>query len=456
MYGWAVLLLLVACNSRTAEPEIVTEPAGMILTWQQDPTTTMTIDWHTVYGDEADPTLHYKHEDSDQWHQITAGQLEYPFSDRTIHRAEITGLRPGQTYQFRTGEFTRVYTFQTMPDNTIDAPVRFATGGDVRHNQEWMERTNRAVMEYEPDFIAWGGDLAYADGREDRVYRWYEFFDAVMNTLITDDGRVIPIIAAIGNHEGPGYTHRMPDDYEETDEWRARKYPYFFQLFAMPGQPGYNVLDFADYMSFILLDSKHANDPGGVQADWLDRVLEERTEIAHIFPLYHVPGIASVKGLNYRIEQIEVREYFFPRFEEHGIRVAFENHDHAYKRTPPMRNMEVVDEGEGVVYIGDGAWGVSTRDHVYHVPPEHIDEYDFDRESRDVQYFEPYDLYIVRERSVPSDYPYETTLDDIPYLEMFAAERHGIIGEIAGNQARFTVVSEHGEILDEYQYSLED
>ena len=64
--------------------------------------------------------------------------------------------------------------FRTMPE-TADRPIRFAAGGDVRHQVNWMDQTNRRAMAYEPDFVLWGGDLAYADGREDRAYRWYEF-----------------------------------------------------------------------------------------------------------------------------------------------------------------------------------------------------------------------------------------------------------------------------------------
>jgi len=451
-----LFFFVVQCTAIPAEPVEITEPAGIILTWQQDPTTTMTIDWHTIPDDAAEPVLRYKQIGTEQWEEVEASQHAFPYSDRTIHRVELTGLHPGSSYRFRMGEFNRKYKFNTMPTHIDDQPVRFAAGGDVRHSQEMMERTNRAVMDYDPDFIAWGGDLAYCNGEEENVYRWYEFLDAMMNTLITEEGRVVPVIVSIGNHEGTGYTHRMPEEYEETDEWRARKYPYFFSLFAFPGQPGYNVLDFGNYMSFVILDSKHANEPGGVQADWLDQVLAERGDVTHIFPLYHVPGYASVKGLNYREEQIEVREYFYPRFEEHGIRVAFENHDHAYKRTPPMRGMEVVDEGEGVVYIGDGAWGVSTRDHVYHVDPEHIDEYGFDRDSRDVQFSQEFNTYMVRARAVPEEYPYSSSLDDIPYLEAFAAVRHGIITEVQGNAARFTVVSEDGDIIDDYIYNSGD
>ena len=41
------------------------------------------------------------------------------------------------------------------------------------------------------------------------------------------------------------------------------------------------------------------------------------------------------------------------------MKVAFENHDHAYKRTHPIRNGKI--DPTGIVYLGDGAWGVNLR-----------------------------------------------------------------------------------------------
>jgi hypothetical protein len=38
---------------------------------------------------------------------------------------------------------------------------------------------------------------------------------------------------------------------------------------------------------------------------------------------------------------------------------AFENHNHAFKRTHPIKASQV--DPTGVVYIGDGSWGVNPR-----------------------------------------------------------------------------------------------
>jgi hypothetical protein len=55
----------------------------------------------------------------------------------------------------------------------------------------------------------------------------------------------------------------------------------------------------------------------------------------------------------------KIREHWVPLFERFGLDVAFEHHDHAYKRTYPIRAGKV--DPEGVLYVGDGPWGAMPR-----------------------------------------------------------------------------------------------
>jgi hypothetical protein len=55
----------------------------------------------------------------------------------------------------------------------------------------------------------------------------------------------------------------------------------------------------------------------------------------------------------------KIREHWCPLFEKCGVKIAFEHHDHTFKRTLPIRDGKM--DPKGVTYLGDGAWGVSTR-----------------------------------------------------------------------------------------------
>lgn len=74
--------------------------------------------------------------------------------------------------------------------------------------------------------------------------------------------------------------------------------------------------------------------------------------------LYHVPAYPSVRYFRRPISSA-LRRHWIPLFDQYGLHVAFENHEHAYKRTFPLTDGSV--NPKGVVYIGDGAWGVKAR-----------------------------------------------------------------------------------------------
>jgi acid phosphatase type 7 len=399
---------LVSCTD-TSNQEY--QPVGLYLTWQDDPTTTMTIDWHIKAGEVDNvpsPVLFYKEVGSDSWREVQGSSHDFPYSDRTIYRVELTELDPETYYRFRMSGFEREFQFRTMPED-VNRPIRFAAGGDVRHVSAMMERTGAVVAEYAPDFIVFGGDLAYAAADPRNVYRWYEWFEVTRDTFVAPDGRIIPVIVGIGNHEVFAsrrlWGERLPEDHAET-EWSLRDgdAPFFEALFAFPRERTYDVLDFGDYLALLLLDTNHVARIAGEQAAWLAARLAERQDVTHVFPVYHVPAYPSVRSYRGATSQ-QVREHWVPLFERYGVRVAFENHDHAYKRTHPLRGGELAPDG--IVYLGDGAWGVSTRT----IGRDH----------------EPGEGW---------------------YLARAESYRHAIIVTLDGGRIEAEVVDEHGRVFD--------
>ncbi len=384
------------------------EPVALYLTWKNDPTTSMVIDWHILPDETTDSLLYYRKDTDTKWLRTVATKLEFPFSDRSIYRKEITGLSPDTRYAFKVGSFDRIYYFETMPSNIDKKPLMFAVGGDTydrghEARQIWMERMNKIVMQYKPKFIFWGGDLAYADGKPDQVWRWYGWFDAIKKTLIDDEGNVIPIIATIGNHESNKSIGSVDKKYWNKDSTRIALAPFFYQLLAFPGQPGYRVLDFGDYLSILSLDSDHSNPIIGEQTRWLKKTLRKRKNRPHVFPAYHVPAYPSVKPFDQKIS-VNVRENWTPLFDKFHVPMAFEFHDHVYKRTPLIKNNKV--DPYGTMYIGDGGWGTQLK--------------------------------------APK------SADTLWYIDKIVRERNAVLVSLYKTERHIRAVNEFGQIIDEY------
>jgi len=164
-------------------------------------------------------------------------------------------------------------------------------------------------------------------------------------------------------------------------------------------------MDFGAYLSIVLPDTDHTGPIDGAQTEWLDRTLAQRRHVPHVFPSDHVPTFPSVRSPEGETHR-RVREHWVPLFEEHGLRLVFENHDHAYKRTFPIR--EGRGDPRGVVYAGDGAWGVSTRE--------------IGRSHREAAW----------------------------YLDEGHADRHFILVTLQGTAQHLLVVNEEGQVIDEY------
>jgi len=376
------------------------EPLAIILTWTEDPTTTISIDWHSM--DKKAKDMFYREKGAIDWKRKKSKTHPFPFSDRIIHRVGLKGLQAETSYEIRIGENGKVYFFNTMPAEIASDPIRIAIGGDTMHEIEMLERTNREVLNHDPHFVIMGGDLAYENGDSAAIERVYSWLDGYKNTLITEEGRIIPIVVGIGNHEVAG-GYYSPESFDGKASGRVKNAPYFYSLFAFPGQPGYNVLDFGTYLSLFILDSGHTNTIAGNQTDWLSAELEKRDQFLNVVPIYHVGAYPSVRDYD-NLLAAGIRKYWLPIFEQHDIKIAFENHDHAYKRSFPLRQ-DKVDES-GIVFFGDGAWGVNVRE-VHNV-------------------------------------------DDTWYLKKALSQRHFILLTLEGKEKQVTVINDTGEIIDTY------
>jgi hypothetical protein len=320
-------------------------PSTLFLTWQRDPTTTMTVQWIGTQGETADTKIYYATTREALWHAQATVARPYPKTDFKVYRAELTGLTPGTDYDFTIGKTSPAYRFRTMPAKATDA-IHFISGGDCGVNPHTVANNIQAARQ-DPMFAVVGGDLGYDNGRS--VATSLAFLRNYSKHMVGRDGRLIPLIACIGNHEVNGGYNKPRD--------RA---PFFYALFdGLFPETGFATLDFGDYLSLVLLDTGHTSAIGGAQTDWLEKTLKARKDHPNVMVVNHVPAYPSYRSMTGRLGKEGTgagnRKHWVPLFDRYRVPVVLEHHDHTFKRS--KRLLGGLEHDNGVLYLGDGSWG---------------------------------------------------------------------------------------------------
>ncbi len=350
------------------------DPNTLFLTWQRDPTTTMTVQWIGTRGETPDTKVYYTDATivkpttgaiiaaakvnattaatAPVWATQESASNPLGQTDLKVFRAELTKLTPGTSYQFKIGKHSPTYHFRTMPAKANDT-IQFISGGDCGVNIHAVANNIQAARQ-DPMFAVVGGDLAYDNGTA--VDTFVSFVRNYSKHMIGRDGRMIPLVPCIGNHEVEG-------GYAKP----RTKAPFYFNMFdGLFPDASYNTLDFGDYLSLVLLDTGHVSAIEGDQTAWLEKTLKARADHPHVMVINHVPAYPSFRNPDAvpakdgkKTAALGTgegnRKHWVPLFEKYRVPVVLEHHDHTFKRTKPL--IDGLENANGVLYLGDGSWG---------------------------------------------------------------------------------------------------
>jgi purple acid phosphatase-like protein len=321
------------------------QPRHLYLTWEKEDTArTQTIVFQTVER-ATDPRIELVVQGS-KTKSIPSKTFMFRGYPRRVHWVTLTGLKPHTVYKFRAGDtrfgMSSWRTFRTLPAD--DTPIKFITGGDMYKREATVDLL-KAGAKQEPDVALVGGDIAYANGSFRDAGLWDDWLDNWDDNLRHADGRMVGMICAIGNHEVDG----------SFGQPKVRA-PFYFIYFPQGGE-SYFTRKLGSEIDLIVLDSGHVKSHAS-QVPFLDSQLgksKARFQVA----LYHVPCYPTHRS--YREPySVAGRTHWVPVFDKHRLPLAFENHDHTFKRTFPLRAGKV-SKSDGTVYLGDGCWGMDPR-----------------------------------------------------------------------------------------------
>jgi len=326
------------------------------LVWNDDPSSTMTIIWdqlqgeqsHVLYGTEDFGRRYWKYPNT----QAPARQLDDYYGMNTRY-ARLQNLEPDQTYFFviqdSVGVSDRFY-FRTAPNEP--KAFTFVAGGDTKSVEPALaagRASNRMVSKLRPLFVLFNGDFTTGNGTDPN--NWHQWLMDWDSLATTSDGRRIPIVPVHGNHEN-GNRSILNKIFDAPFQYGDSTNLYYSLSFG------------GDLLHLIALDSEI--EEGGMQREWLEADLESHRDYTFKMAGYHKPFRPHTRGKG---DQDHQYEQWAGLFYEYGLDLSFDADSHMHKITFPLRPSTkegseqgfVRDDENGTLFLGEGAWGAVPR-----------------------------------------------------------------------------------------------
>ncbi len=362
----AALLVLVTRHApgpvSAAMPQSSAPPTRIVLGWAGDAATTRAVTWRTrtpADAPRAEIGLASAAAEGTAAPPVSVPATARPVAlggGRTVthYRAEFTGLKPATTYAYRVGggsAFSPWHRFTTA--SAAPAPFRFIYLGDAQSglDKKWPAVV-RAAFAVAPDarFVVHGGDLL-SDGYDSGL--WGSFVAGLGEAAAT-----VPHLPVPGNND----VRRVPAGADRGRVLRVS--PLWNAHFALPpnGPAGLPDLEGQNYVvdyqgvRIVALDvNAFANEEFGRSAGarvretltaWLRQVLGTGSPRWRIV-VQHYPHHSVVKRRDYPA----MRDALAPIYDEYGVDLVLQGHDHAYSRTHKVFDGHLADDAaRGTVY----------------------------------------------------------------------------------------------------------
>lgn len=202
-----------------------------------------------------------------------------------------------------------------MGDNqTVSQPI--VIYGDSRTDHQIHQKIVNEIIKIKPSLVFHAGDLV-----EDGLIpdQW-----ATFNEITSDLIKIAEFYPALGNHENNSQLYFDNFDLPHNERWYSVE---------------------KDNFHFIVLDSNSDCSIGSEQYLWLENDLQNINEnIKFVIAIFHHPSFST--GPHDEDEK-GLRQNIVPLFEQYGIDIVFNGHDHDYERSLYNNTYYIVTGGEG-------------------------------------------------------------------------------------------------------------
>jgi len=284
--------------------------------------TSIIIKWETV--NPVIGTVQYSEDDSFSNRKIESSPVK-------IHEIKLDGLKPATRYHYQVSYYNT--TLESASFTTAPVPGtpnwRMVAYGDNRTFPETHKRIVAQILKLNPSMIIHSGDLVSSG---DSYEQWKEQYFDPMKGLSEN----IAVFPSLGNHE--------------------RNSPHYYQYMSLPDENGESYYSF-DYGNahFIALNSNAREAPFDIdseQTQWLIKDLKEHAAAVWKIVYFHHPLFRC-----HPTRGIEPQRWVWQEvFEEYGIDLVVNGHDHYYQRTYAIGNYQG-KPSRGVYHLISGGGG---------------------------------------------------------------------------------------------------
>jgi hypothetical protein len=351
----SVILIQLLSYSCKSVPEEFGASDKIRLVWTDDPAGSITVAWDQTDGSKSE--VYYGPADHDRkywkYPESQIAQTEMNRYDMNTRFTAISGLLPGTNYYFIIKDISGVskrYWFKTAPGKP--EPFTFVVGGDTKSMGEALEAgraSNRLVAKLRPLFVMFNGDFTSGNGTNPD--NWKTWLNDWQDLTTGADGRMIPVIPVMGNHESGNKRNlniifNAPYQYNDTTH-------VYYSL-----NVGGKLMHIMALNTEIRIDS--------LQTKWLVQNLKAHSDFQFKVAAYHKPFFPHTQRK--KENQFNYNSWA-NLFYDYGLDLSFDADSHMHKITFPVKPDSseaaymgfVRDEKNGTMFIGEGSWGATPR-----------------------------------------------------------------------------------------------
>ncbi len=274
--------------------------------------------------------------------------------DYMSHKAVAAGLAPATTYSYRVGKdgaWSGIGSFTTAPGKK-DESYSFIYITDTQAQYDGMfdvsQKTVHTAISKVPEaaFVLCNGDLVETSGASNSEWEYEQWFSTMQDVWMN-----YPLVVTMGNHDkspNNNFAYHFNNATDFNDRFSPGTDMNGTVFSFVRGDVLFLVISYEDWNKEGYFDSLAA---------WMRQEVEAHKDTKWRVASFHKNMFTGSRSHQDDADGKAVRQAMLPVFNELGINVALQGHDHIYEVIGPVNNMnKTLVEGsvEKVETVGDG------------------------------------------------------------------------------------------------------